>query len=169
MSLANSFTQLLRPFEEVWIKSLITRSQIDKKAAVAAAAANAVGTSSNTAVGTDNSTVSNMNNWSNNPALVNMTPQQLAALGLNASQLEFARSMVPSPSNSNHSNGTISSGLGLAANNNNSSMMNKGNGNSGINTSSLRGQTGEPSMEQLSEARSVVARLRSEVETSRRE
>lgn len=151
MALSNNFTQLLRPFEEVWIKSLITRSQIDKKAAATA--------------NTDISSISNnntitANNWQNNPALANMTPQQLAALGLNASQLEYARSMIPSPSNSN---GTINSGLGLAANNN-PSMVNKSN-----SATSLRSQTGEPSMEQLSEARSVVARLRSEVETSRRE
>lgn len=89
-------------------------------------------------------------------AFANMTPQQLMAYGFNPTQVEYMRSQQQAEA---------SATAGLAAANGDVKPPGPQRQNS---MSSLKPQTTEPSLEQMSEARSVVNQLRMGVEGARR-
>lgn len=90
-------------------------------------------------------------------AFANMTPQQLMAYGFNPTQVEYMRSQQQAEA---------SATAGLAAATGDVKPPGPQRANS---ISSLKPQTTEPSLEQMSEARSVVNQLRMAVEGARRQ
>lgn len=150
--LAKSYQQLLRPFEEVWAKSLLkqqqaianiqsngmTADQISANApALRAAAASA--------------TTGN--------ALASMTPQQLLSFGFNASQVDVLKkpaSALPPPAPPRAQSGQATNSNGTPA-------------FGSWQQPPLNGITASPSLEQLSHARSMVAEMKASLDRTRRE
>jgi hypothetical protein len=161
IELAKTYQSLLRPFEEVWAKSLLKQQQTAMEAKRIAA--------TRTYNDMINGTVPPLPSTSTpaiapapypattlptTAAMANMSTTQLAAYGFSEAQVDFLRQAQQGGAGA----GAVP---GMEAK---LAVPQRAPG-----TSSLRAHTSDPTMEQLSEARSIVAQFKAQVESGRRE
>lgn len=154
--LSKTYQQLLRPFEEVWIKSLMKQQQVLLSAQKATTGTAGPGTfippstsDLSNVVGLNAASLAALKNqtmFPSSPNTTSMTPQQLASLGFGSNN------------GSSNGNGVGADGMSLTL---------PQRGGSGSNATSLKANTVDPTMEQISEARAYVARLRTEFDVNR--
>lgn len=144
LELAKTYAQLLRPFEDVWAQSLL-KQQASILEAQRKASGELPVLPTTAARPTEQQTA----------AMANMSPQQLLSFGFNASQVEFMRQQGAG-GQAGGPMAAVASAQALAHARANS-------------MSSLKAHTTDPSLEQMSEARSVVLQLRAQVENNRGE
>lgn len=140
--LAQTYQRLLYPFEEVWHKSLMKQHQqlleSRRKSGVA------IPTTA---------------------AMAGMTPTQLLGFGFNASQVEFMRSQASTGASAGPTMATAP--IVTASPQTQATALAPGQ-LPGPTGTSLRPNTFEPSLEQISEARAIVSQLRSKMDGTRR-